>query len=141
MNSRLVRLEQTKQGALGTLLMDEVIFCFFLHPDITDKHFQLPANTPEYPSYICTRFNSPKHGTTFIISRPDTPGFVDKHSYLEFHAGNDEDDTEGCTIVGATTGKLKGQRAVLNSGNTYKAFLEYTKNVNSFTLKVEDCYK
>jgi hypothetical protein len=140
MDSRIARLEQTIQGALGVFLFDGIIFCFTLHPDITDLHFQIPANTPDHPIYICTRYKSPTHGDTFIISRPETPGLVDGHDYIEFHAGNTEDDTKACTVLGETTGKLKGNRAVLNSGATFKRWLDYTKGVDEFPLEIIDLY-
>jgi hypothetical protein len=77
---------------------------------------------------------------TFIIHRPETPVSVDGHDYLEVHAGNDIEDTLGCTVIGSSVGKLKGDRAVLNSGLTFQLFQEYTKDVDSFTLKIIDCY-
>jgi hypothetical protein len=136
MNGAIVRLEHSIQGDLGAWLFDGVIFCFTLQPDETDAgRFHLPAG-----DYICTKYNSPKHGMTFIIHRPETPVSVDGHDYLEVHAGNDIEDTLGCTVIGSSVGKLKGDRAVLNSGLTFQLFQEYTKDVDSFTLKIIDCY-
>ena len=136
MKAKIVRLEQSNQGDIGVLLFDGVIFCNTLQPDITDAgRFHLPAD-----NYICTRYDSPKHGNTFVMSRPETPNFVDGHSFLEFHAGNIVEDTIGCCVLGSSVGKLKGDRAVLNSGLTFQTFLDYTKNVNEFPLEVIDCY-
>ncbi len=135
MRAKIIRLSQTKQGAFGVIIIDGDLFCYTLQPDDTDTHFHIPAG-----DYICNRYTSPKHGDTFVISRPETPGFVDGHSYLELHAGNVEDDTEGCILLGATVGKLKGNRAVLNSGATFKAFMDYAKDVASFPLRIVDCY-
>lgn len=135
MKAKIVRLEQSEQGALGILLFDGVIFCFTLCPDINDtKKFYVPEGV-----YICKRFHGTKWPNTFEmveIGRAD----IDGHTALVFHAGNDEGDTLGCTILGETTGKLKGERAVLNSGATFKRFLDYTKNVNEFSLEIVDCY-
>jgi hypothetical protein len=140
MKAKIVILEESDQGALGALVLDNVIFCFCLFPDDADQtKFHIPSNNLEHPFYICLRYKSPKHGNTFIISRPETPGLIDGHDYIEFHAGNTEADSLACILLGSTTGKLKGNRAVLNSGDTFKAFLDYTKNINEFPLTVIDC--
>jgi hypothetical protein len=141
MKATIVRLEQSTQGALGAWLFDGVIFCFTLQPDAADpKKFHIPSNTPEHPFYICTRYHSPKHGDTFVISRSETPGHIDGHDYLEVHPGNDEDDTLGCTVVGSSVAKLKGVRSITNSGLTFKLFMERLKGVDSFELRIIDCY-
>jgi hypothetical protein len=140
MKAKIVILEESEQGALGVLVLDNAIFCFCLLPDDADqKKFHIPSNNFEHPFYICRRYQSPKHGNTFVISRPETPGLIDGHDYIEFHAGNTEADSLACILLGATTGKLKGNRSVLNSGDTFKAFLDYTKNINEFQLTVVDC--
>jgi Family of unknown function (DUF5675) len=139
----IIRDEESNQGDLGKLSFDGVYFCETLQPDVLDEaqgRFHLPANDTSQPFYLCTRYDSPKHGETFIIHRPETPVSVDGHSYLEFHAGNDIEDTLGCTILGETRGKLKGERAVLNSGNTFKKFQQITADVNVFKLVVIDNY-
>jgi len=136
MNAAIVRLEHSDQGDIGVWLFDGVIFCYTLQPDETNQgRFHLPAG-----DFICTKYNSPTHGMTFIIHRPETPISVDGHGYLEVHAGNRIDDTLGCTCVASSVGKLKGNRAILNSGLTFQLFQEFTKDVDSFPLKVIDCY-
>jgi len=135
MNALLIRLEQSPQGAIGVLLFDGAIFCFTLQPDEADKaKFHIPAG-----DYIATRYHGTRVPNTFIITRPGKDN-IDGHKYLEFHAGNTEADTEGCVLVGSSTGKLKGNRAVLNSGVTFQQFLAYTANVNSFPIKIIDLY-
>ena len=121
MNAAIVRLEHSDQGDIGVWLFDGVIFCYTLQPDETNQgRFHLPAG-----DFICTKYNSPTHGMTFIIHRPETPISV---------------DTLGCTCVASSVGKLKGNRAILNSGLTFQLFQEFTKDVDSFPLKVIDCY-
>jgi hypothetical protein len=128
MKAKIVILEESEQGALGVLVLDNAIFCFCLLPDSADKKkFHLPT-----VSYLCKRFHGTKWPNTFEV-------VVEGHTAVLFHAGNTEADSEGCVLLGATTGKLKGNRAVLNSGDTFKAFLEYTKNINDFQLTVIDC--
>lgn len=129
MNARLVRLEQTSQGALGVLLLDNRIFCFTLEPDVTEsRKLYIPAG-----DYKCKRFHGIKWPNTFEI-------IVEGHTAVLFHAGNVEADTHGCVLLGATTGKLKGQRAVLNSGITFENFMNMLYNETEFELKIVDCY-
>jgi hypothetical protein len=116
----IVRLEQSEQGALGALLFDGVIFCFTLQPDVLDKE----------------RFHGIKYPNTFEVVGEGTKG----HSALLFHAGNVETDSLGCTLLGSSVMKLKGFRAISNSGLTFKLFLDYTKNVDEFPLLIIDCY-
>lgn len=124
---RIIRLEKSKQGVLGVLVIDGVIFCFTLEPDINDK------GKPYIPQgvYHCDRHNGTKWKNTFSIK---VPGRTD----ILFHAGNIEADSQGCVLLGATTGKLKGERAVLNSGDTFKRFQELTKNDRELKLFIED---
>ena len=112
---RTVRLEQSEDGALGTLLFDNEIFCVTLEPDSGDPtRFQIPADVyplKHFPGSKETRW----HGTLEII--------VPDHTVLLFHSGNIETHSLGCTLLGSETGKSKGDdRAVLNSGATFERF-------------------
>ena len=129
MRARIVRLEESDQGALGVFLFQGVIFCFTLEPDKNDK------GRPQIPQgvYHCQRFHGTKWPNTFEILVPG-------HTAVLFHSGNVEADTKMCVLLGATTGKLKGNRAVLNSGTTFEAFMKRLSDVNEFSLFVEDRY-
>jgi len=115
-----IRLEKSPQGIIGVLTIDSVIFCFTLERDDT---FLKPG------CYHCQRFHGTKWKNTFEI---EVPG----HTAVLFHSGNVEADTEGCVLLGATTGKLQGERAVLSSGETFKRFLNIMEKLNFFTLFV-----
>ena len=129
MEARIVRLEQSEQGALGVLLIEQTIFSFTLEPDVNDKgKLYIPQGC-----YHCQRFHGNKWPNTFEIVVPG-------HTAVLFHSGNTEADTLGCILLGSSTGKLKGNRAVLNSGDTFKSFLEQTKSIEWFKLFVEDRY-
>lgn len=128
MIARLIRVEDSPQGALGVLLLDKEVFACTLEPDSAD-----PSKGHIKPGvYDCLRFHGTKWPNTFEIKVPG-------HTAVLFHAGNVEADTMMCVLLGSSFGKLKGQRAVLNSGMTFKEFLERTKSMNSFTLFVDDC--
>jgi len=129
MKARIIRLEQTDQGSLGVLLLNDEIFCFTLEPDMWDaSKGHIPAG-----EYQCRRFHGTKWPDTFEV-------IVQDHTAVLFHAGNTEADTLMCVLLGATTGKLKGNRAVLNSGNTFSAFMSRLYGFMEFTLEVRDCY-
>ena len=57
-----------------------------------------------------------------------------------FHSGNTEYHTEGCVLLGQYPGKLGENRAVLNSGATFKRFMERMKNHEEFDLEIVDLY-
>lgn len=108
---KTIRLEQSEDGALGVLLFDNEIFCMTLEPDSGDaSRFQIPAGV-----YPLKHFNGRKWKNTLEI-------IVPYHTALLFHSGNVEKHSTGCVILGAEVGKLKGDRAILNSGRTYKRF-------------------
>lgn len=126
---RIVRLEQSEQGALGTLLIDGEMFCVTLEPDENEKG----KLYIKQGGYHCKRFHGKKWKDTFEICVPG-------HTAVLFHAGNVEADTLGCILLGSHPGKLRGNRAVLNSGVTFAQFLEQMGNEQEFKLFIEDRY-
>lgn len=127
----LIRLEESEQGTIGVLKIDKEVFCYTLEPaDMLNK-----ANVSCIPvqQYICEWTQSPKFGETFEVT--NVPG----RSHVLFHKGNTINDTLGCIILGSTVGKLKGQRAILNSGKTFEQFMAIMAKPPVFhlTIKVE----
>ena len=84
--------------------------------------------------YFCKPFDSTHHGETFRIE--DIPG----RSGVLFHAGNIVEHTEGCILLGESVGKLKGERAVLNSGKTFAEFMDRAGGEPSLHLTVKTSY-
>ena len=128
----LMRIEESEQGTIGVLKIDKQVFCFTLEPsDMLNK-----ANVSCIPvqQYKCERVQSPKFGNTFEIT--NVPG----RSQVLFHSGNTADDTLGCIILGSTVGKLRGQRAVLNSGKTFERFMAIMINELVFHLTIKTDY-
>ena len=129
----LIRLEESEQGTIGVLKIDKEVFCYTLEPaDMLNKE---NVSCIPLQQYICKRIISPKFGNTFEIT--NVPG----RSRVLFHAGNTSDDTIGCILLGATVGKLKGQRAILNSGKTFERFMLIVLNESEptfhLTIKTE----
>jgi hypothetical protein len=77
---------------------------------------------------------SPKCGETFEVV--DVPG----RSHVLFHAGNTAGDTEGCILLGSTWGKLQENRAVLNSGDTFRRFLDLLAAFGEAHLTIREEY-
>lgn len=129
---RLIRVEESNQGTFGNLIICSQVFCVTLElPDLLNER-----NVSSIPAqqYRCIKIKSPQFGETFEII--DVPG----RSHVLFHAGNVIKHTEGCVILAQYFGKLYGDRAVRNSGKTFKEFMVIMKDVNEFLLTIIECY-
>lgn len=129
---KLLRVEESFRGTLGVLIISDLAFCVTLElPDLLNKR-----NISNIPTgqYVCEKILSPKFGETFEITN------VPNRSGILFHAGNIVEDTKGCVIIGQHFGKLYGDRAVINSGNTFKKFIKGFKNVSKFSLTIKEVY-
>lgn len=129
---RLIRLEESPQGTFGVLLICSQVFCVTLErPDLLNEQnmSSIPAQ-----QYQCMRIRSPQFGETFEII--DVPG----RSHVLFHTGNLVSSTAGCVLLAQHFGKLYGDRAILNSGATFKKFMEIMQNTNTFNLTIRECY-
>lgn len=129
----LIRLEsKAKYGTFGFLKINGQVFCATLEPPAWENQESrscIPAQ-----QYDCVRTESPRHGETFRIL--DVPGRSD----IMFHAGNRKADTSGCIILGEHFGKLRGDRAVLNSGRTFRAFMGVLQNVGRLSLTIKEVF-
>ena len=129
----LLRLEDsTGYGTFGVLKIDKAAFCVTLEPpDLLNQSNRscIPAQ-----QYICARHSSPTYGATFLVQ--DVPG----RSQILFHPGNVIDDTEGCILVAQHFGKLRGNRAVLNSGKTFGRFMDAMVGRVNFHLTIKEVY-
>lgn len=123
---KLIRLEQTKEGALGSLVLDGELFCTTLEPDIWGDKHQIPVG-----QYRCRRFHGAKWPDTFEI-------IVEGHTAVLFHSGNTKEDTDMCVLLGQYPGHVEGKRAVLNSIATFKKFMYRLRDVQEFDLEIVD---
>lgn len=133
----IVRLASSPKGTFGALLINDTgeagngePFCVTLEPPFG-------FNRPNVASirageYTARRVVSPKYGNTFEVT--GVPG----RSHILFHAGNVVEHTEGCILLGQYFGKLKGDRAVLNSGATFQAFLDRLAGADAFTVRFHE---
>lgn len=129
---RIIRVEEKDKGTFGALTICDHAFCVTLElPDRLNKRDI--SNIPQ-GQYICKKVISPKFGKTFRVV-----DVVDRTMVL-FHKGNTIKDILGCIILAQHFGKLGKNRAVLNSGKTFKKFMKIMKNVNEFNLTIIECY-
>ena len=130
--AELIRLEESKFGTFGVLKLNKDIFCLTIEPPDNENI----SNISSIPAqqYICEQIISPKYGETFQVI--DVP----ERTHVLFHAGNIVEHTKGCIILGETVGKLRGKRALLNSGATFRRFMILLKEENKFHLTIREVY-
>ncbi len=129
----LIRLEEShKFGTFGILKIDKMIFCVTLEPsDQLNAPFisSIPAQ-----QYMCRRYDSSRYGKTWVVENvPNRVGIL-------FHPGNMVEDTRGCILLAQHFGKLRGNRAILNSGQTFASFMHSTRNSIKHSLTIYEVY-
>ena len=128
----LIRLEESLEGTLGILKLNKELFCFTLEPP--DHENERNKSSIPTGQYVCKRWDSTKYGSTWKVDG------VYRRSGILIHPGNFVGHTSGCILVGSSIGKLKGDRAVLNSGATFKDLMERTAGPEELHLTVSEFY-
>ena len=134
----LVRLCKEPEGAFGVLLQHRLPFA------VTLEHtYQLPGSDQfvKIPPglWLCKarRYNRGGYDSYEVTGVPN-------HSLLLFHAGNDEDDTEGCILVGRRYGQIWDSKreelrpCILESKLGFDEFMRRTSGKDSFWLLVRE---
>ena len=66
---------------------------------------------------------------------------VPGRTHVNFHPGNSIVDTLGCPLLGEHYGKFKtNERVILNSGKTFKKFMDIMKDYDTFHLTIKEEY-
>lgn len=132
-NVELIRLEQGQEGTFGVLRLNGQVFCVTLEPPEQGNRENISCiPTGEY---LCRRVESPRFGTTFEVAH------VPNRKHILLHPGNVTDDTSGCVLLGKHFGKLRGDRAILNSGKTFMRFMDACSGSSTFPFIVKDASK
>lgn len=129
----LIRLSTDHdQGTFGVLLIDKTCFCVTLEPP--DQLNAKEISSIPTGQYTCTPYSSAKYPGVYQVL--NVPG----RSRILFHKGNVKKNTKGCIILGQYFDKLKGERAVLNSGVTFRKFRAIIGDGGDFHLTVKEVY-
>ncbi len=136
----LIRLEENyEHGTFGILKINKEVFCFTLEP--RDEENKRDISSIPAQQYICeiraTGLSSiMRLGFAKTFEVLNVPG----RTNIKIHPGNFDEDTEGCILLGSSVGKLRKGRAILNSGNTWKAFMNRMDGINEFHLTIREVY-
>lgn len=131
----LRRLYQTDTGTEG-YLMAEGFTCKTLELPWRDNARQRSCVPPG--SYLCEMVSSPKFGRVYTLRN------TDPRTHVLIHAGNFAGDidkglkthVQGCILLGKYYGTIDGQRAILLSRPTVRAFMTKLGGA-SFMLTIE----
>lgn len=130
----IIRVEDSYQcGVFGMLLIGTEAFSLTLEPREWENVKNISCIPPG--QYECVRIISPKFGTTYEICN------IPNRSHVLFHPGNRVEDTEGCVLLAEKLGKLKGDRAILNSGKTFANFMNTMQSYPEFRLTIKEIWK
>lgn len=125
---KIVRLEEADDGTFGGMLIDDHVFCVTLEPPDFDNVKNISNIPPGL--YTCKRVDSPKYGDTFEITG------IPNRSHVLFHAGNTVEHTKGCVLLARKWGVLGKDRAILNSGATFKEFMKKMDGIDECELEI-----
>lgn len=109
MKIKLQRLDAGPDDTRGMLYIDGKLAAVTLEDESRLKKVKGETRIPAGIYHVSKRF-SPKF-KRFLLWLMHVPDF----DYILIHAGNTEDHTDGCILVGKSFGVLNGKRAVLNS--------------------------
>lgn len=129
----IIRVEENQEhGTFGVLRIQKEVFCVTLEP--ADRLNATGISSIPAQQYTIRRHQSPRFGETFQVM--DVPG----REAVLFHAGNVAGHTQGCIILGQYFGKLKEDRAVLNSGATFAFFMAALAGYDEAHLTIKEDY-
>lgn len=124
----LIRVGSSSHGTFGVLRYGLIPFAVTLERPWSNNE-QGKSSIP-VGRYLCTRFDSPRFGSTFQVR--EVPG----RSLILFHKGNRVTDTEGCILLGeefATEGSVP---IIASSAKGYAEFHNLLKDDTMFELRI-----
>lgn len=129
---KIIRIADcSDDGMFGILKLNEFPFCVTLEPEFR-QNVRSQSCIP-VGQHVATRVDSPRFGHTWNIQ-------VWGRDNILFHAGNIVDHTKGCVLLAEHYGKLRGDLAVLNSGETFHRFMSTTTMFDSLLITVVESF-
>ena len=107
MRVTLKRAAESIEGTFGIMSVAGIPMCVTCEDPWIDNKTNISC-IPE-GVYKCVPHNGAKYKDVWRLE------YVPGRSAILIHAGNTEDDTHGCILVGLTLGELNGKPAILNS--------------------------
>jgi len=131
----LYRLERNDKGTLGVLVADRLVGGEEPTRTVLGCTFEMPDTVLEPPfayltpgTYLCQR-QGPTFGVAPVLGASE-PMFL---------AAKDTELPGGHILLGESFARLYGdKRAELNTGQTFKSFMEHAGHVDEFDLVVVD---
>lgn len=124
----LIRVGSSQHGTFGVLRYGLTPFAVTLERpwvnNLSEKS-SIPAGR-----YLCTRFDSPRFGSTFQVQ--EVPG----RSLILFHKGNRVTDTEGCILLGEEFATDGATPVIASSAKGYAEFHNLLKDDAMFELRI-----
>lgn len=136
--AKIIRVERGEEGTFGVLLLNGKCFAVTLELPWRDNVTNISCiPTGRYvcklmPSSLIDRITKGVWKSGWVLQ--DVP----KRLGVMFHPGNSITDTHGCPLLAQHFGKLRGDRAILNSGKTFQEFMTVTRTVDQFPLIIMD---
>lgn len=129
----ICRTTSRADGVFGTLAVDNFPIAVTLErPWLGNapKISCIPAG-----SYRAKRINSPTHGDVFEVT------VVPGRTHILIHAGNVDDDSEGCILLGESFSYWRDASCcVADSKEAMKEFMQSMKGCNEFQLTIVNCF-
>lgn len=131
MNLRLQTLNDDGNSTIGVLFVDDEFTCFTLEDTHNEPKIYGKTRIPRGSYEITLRkeggmvqkYNKRYEGHDGMLWIRDVPNF----KYVYIHVGNDEDDTDGCILVGKNC-NTQGQQTVGGSVLAYLSLYSKVKN-------------
>ena len=128
----LIRQEFSADASFGVLLLRKQIFCYTLElawNENIQNHSSIPCGLYPFVRRDSWR-GSQKYGHTYQVM--DVPGRTD----ILIHPANWSHELLGCFATGQTIAKMRGERAIINSGGTFRALMKALAGVNETTIQI-----
>ena len=136
----LTRLEENFEfGTFGIWRINKEVFCVTLEPRDEENETEIssiPAQQYELQRVKTNLAVVHKYGydNTFEIMN------VPNRTKCMVHPGCLVKNTFGCVLLAEQYGKLQGNRAILNSGKTFKKFMQIMEGIDTALLTITEHY-
>lgn len=131
MELKLTRVSEINGATIGVLMFNGMPQLVTLEDAWRDNETNISC-IPE-GKYKIHRVNSPRFGKTFEVK--DVP----ERSFIRFHWGNYDTDTNGCILLGLKFG-IDKRPSIAQSQAAFKRFMDLMSGVEEASLVVMSTY-